>query len=82
MTDSTNAKIAFWPRKIVQNKNSAGFVKESDLANHLGLFVTDMQRIRRRGELAFYKFGRRCVYRWDDVETFLASKRIDSGSKG
>lgn len=72
-------KIVILPaRRGVDDIGAVDFVKESCAAYRLGLFVDELQRIRRRGELPFYKIGKTIVYKWSEIEMFMKNRRVEA----
>lgn len=48
----------------------------------IGMSASFMKSIKNRNEVAFYKIGRRVMFRVSDLEKFVADCRVESEEKG
>ncbi|MCX5741697.1 MAG: hypothetical protein NT062_04255 [Proteobacteria bacterium] len=53
------------------------YVDDRGLSTRTPISRVTWQVMRQKGEgPAFYRVGRRCVYRWDEVANWLESRRV------
>lgn len=64
-------------KKPTDASGAADYVNDHELAARTGIGRSTWQhwRAMRKGP-PYYRFGRRCVYRWSEVETWMASQRV------
>ena len=67
-----------YSRYIAIMQTTNGFLTETEVAQLLGCSAATMRLHRATGRgPSFYKVGKRVLYRGTDLETYLASRRVD-----
>jgi hypothetical protein len=59
-------------------QTEAEYVSEITLAERTTMTRAFWQTLRARGKgPAFYKIGRRCLYKWHEVQAWLEGQRVE-----
>ncbi len=61
--------------------NNNSFISTIEAASHLGLSPRTLEKFRVTGNgPEFYKFGRRCLYSFDELDKWVESRKRKSTS--
>ena len=54
------------------------FISVKDIVQLIGLSKSTVYRMKDSGKLPFYKFGRRVLFKYSDVQIYIESLRINA----
>ena len=57
--------------------NNSAYVDKRDGSRYTGISIRSLDYAREKGALAFYRVGRKVLYRIDDLEAYMDRFRID-----
>ncbi len=64
-----------------EQQRPAAYGSEAEVAAYLGLarITMQMRRLKKKDTPPAYKFGRKVLYKWSEVEAWAESRRIGGG---